>query len=101
MRETLFLFCLVTIFGFPIGSIANQEATKIDQKTEELKAHLEQERLQEMEEEVRGQKYMIGDWGAYGKELEKASKQQKEEQKTQNEIEQLEQQKADMNNKSK
>ena len=91
----LALFCL-SPFGVWSETPAQTELSVIEKRIEVLKERLHQDRLTELDEEVKGQKYMIGNWDAYGNELEHIHKQKEADKKIESELKQLEQRRAEL-----
>ncbi len=93
---TLFIVCLSPFGAWSEIAPVQTELATIEKKIEVLKERLHQDRLTEMDEEVKGQGYMIGNWNAYGKELELIQKQEAVDKQIEVELKQLEQRRAEL-----
>lgn len=82
MKPTFFILFLVVPF---FAAVSDSE------KIQELKKQLRQEELKETNEEVKAEKYMLGDWNAYSKSLEKVDEKLEKTEKLKKEIQELEQ----------
>lgn len=87
--------CLSMMGGVQASELQN-ELTLIDQQIQTLKAHLQQYHIEEREEDVQGQDYMIADWEKYADQLERIHQQQGEVRQVRQQIEKLEQRKAQL-----
>lgn len=85
-----------SLWGSSANSHDSNELLLIEQKIKILKERLHESNLQEMVEETEGQKFMLGDWEAYSKQLTDIRKQNEEEHKIELEIERLEKRKIEL-----
>ena len=95
-RWILLACCVLPMFGWSQEALEKKEVADIEQKIEVLKKKLKQERLKEIKEEVDGQESMIADWEGYREDVEQIRKLDEKELQIEKEIEQLEQQKAQL-----
>lgn len=89
------LSCL-TMMGSVQASEPQNELTFIDQQIQMLKAHLQEYHVEERQEDVQGQDYMGADWEKYADQLEHIHEQQGEARQIRQQIEKLEQRKAQL-----
>lgn len=95
-RKIIFaLFCLFPFAAWSENS-EQTELSAIEKRIQAIKVGLHHDRLTELDEEVKGQKYMIGNWDTYGNELERIHKQKEADKQIESELKQLEQRRADL-----
>lgn len=97
LQWVLYIFTLC--FSFPLLGLdeltpQQRELVEIEKKIQTIKERLQEKRLIEIKEEVEGQEFMIADWEAYRRELERIRKEEEEENRIKIEIKLLEQRKA-------
>lgn len=94
--SSLFILSVLTI---SLHATNDNGIKEIDRKIEKLKKEQDIQQLQGSNEEVEGQRFMIGDWDKYSKEIEDVKMHQKKAQELQKEIDALEKQKAELSAK--
>jgi len=95
MNKWILWVCFLMPFcGWSVVIPEYMELVAIEEEVRALQDRLNQHQLEEMNEEVEGQRYMIGDWDVYGQELEHVRKQQEEDNQIKSQIQKLEQRKA-------
>jgi DNA repair exonuclease SbcCD ATPase subunit len=92
----LYAFCFLPLGIRAETSTEPSELMQIERQIQMLKKHLQQGRLEEIKEEVEGQRDMIADWGAYAHELEKVRQHQEEEHRIEKQIKKLEERKTQL-----
>lgn len=93
----LFIFCL-----FPLGIIRSDTAPEkaefasLEKRIHDLKDKLNEHHRIEMDEDVKSQGKMIGNWKAYGKDVEQIHKEEEQIREIEHEIKQLEERKTEL-----
>ena len=92
-RWVLYMGCWLPLLGWTNEAGQKNEVEAIEQKIQALKKSLKQDRFKEMDDEVKGQGYMIADWDAFSKEIGKIRQDEVDERRIEDQIRQLEQEK--------
>ncbi|MBS4163744.1 Uncharacterized protein PRO82_001049 [Candidatus Protochlamydia amoebophila] len=97
-QSTKFLLFFLIVFGctHAINPENSSEIPYIDKRLIELKQHLKELQSSEFNEVVTEQEYMIADWSAYEREIQKFKQIKELERDLQDKIEQLEKRKREL-----
>lgn len=98
MKKQIFILLGLVPFlsAAAVGSSFQDQLNGIDQKIEVLTKELEEIRVKELSEEVKGQGLMMADWSAYAKEVELIRKLEIKEDEIQLQIDRLQEVKANL-----
>lgn len=91
------MFCFLSFLPFYLTAIplsVSHDVKSIDEEIHALKNQLNKNRVNEMNEEVEGQRFMIADWDAYAKDFQHIRKMEEEDKQIIQRIQMLEERKA-------